>query len=206
MILAINTATIRNELTLISGSNSIPLAWPEKGREAEDLLPKIKSLLAEQKKRLHDLTGILAVTGPGSFSSLRVGVAAANALSYALNIPLRTLTTFALFDITIGADAILLSAGTDRVFLQQKSSSPTLLALSAAADILLKEKLTVAGDLTEEQISFFTAAGIVFPVAEKILSRLSYTTVAALPVIKIADVNYGQAAKISPSKHPLSFA
>lgn len=205
MFLAINTATMRNELTLIEKSASFPLSWPEKRREAEDLLPKIRSLLAEQGKRLHDLTGVLVITGPGSFSSLRVGVAAANALSYALNISLRALTTFALFDLATGAEAILLSAGPDRVFFQKKSSPPALFALAAAAAVLKTENLTVAGDLTDEQMRFFAAAGIVAPPAEKILPLLSHAVISALPIVKIADVNYGQEAKISTGKNPLSF-
>ena len=53
----------------------------------ERLMEIIEVLLKNQKKTLHDLTHILAVTGPGGFMSLRVAVSLANALSWSLKIP-----------------------------------------------------------------------------------------------------------------------
>lgn len=51
------------------------------------VLPLILELLNKHGCSLSDLTGIRVVVGPGSFTGLRVGVAVANALSYALKIP-----------------------------------------------------------------------------------------------------------------------
>lgn len=51
------------------------------------LLPMIVKILNKQKKEFSDLTGIEVNTGPGSFTGTRVGVAIANALGYALNLP-----------------------------------------------------------------------------------------------------------------------
>ncbi|MFA5799774.1 MAG: tRNA (adenosine(37)-N6)-threonylcarbamoyltransferase complex dimerization subunit type 1 TsaB [Candidatus Peribacteraceae bacterium] len=52
------------------------------------LLPKIEALLKEAGWTFGDLTHIAAVTGPGGFMSLRVGISLANALSWSLKIPL----------------------------------------------------------------------------------------------------------------------
>lgn len=51
------------------------------------LLPLIEKLLKSQKLDYKDLKGIEVEVGPGSFTGLRVGVSVANALAYALGIP-----------------------------------------------------------------------------------------------------------------------
>lgn len=51
------------------------------------LLPLIEKLLKSQKLEFKDLKGIEVETGPGSFTGLRVGVSVANALGFALKIP-----------------------------------------------------------------------------------------------------------------------
>ena len=57
---------------------------PDKSQQVLLLIDKI---LKEQKKKITDVTGIEVVTGPGSFTGLRVGVAVANALAFVLQIP-----------------------------------------------------------------------------------------------------------------------
>lgn len=52
------------------------------------LLPQIAKLLKKHNLSTKDLTGVEVNVGPGSFTGTRVGVAIANALSFALNIPL----------------------------------------------------------------------------------------------------------------------
>lgn len=51
------------------------------------LLPLIQKLLKNGRCELQDLTGIEVETGSGSFVGLRVGVSVANALGFALGIP-----------------------------------------------------------------------------------------------------------------------
>ena len=51
------------------------------------LLPLIEKLLKDQKLDYKDLEGVEVETGPGSFTGLRVGVSCANALGFALGIP-----------------------------------------------------------------------------------------------------------------------
>lgn len=51
------------------------------------LLPLIIKILKKNKLNFKDLSGIEVETGPGSFTGLRVGVSVAQALGYALNIP-----------------------------------------------------------------------------------------------------------------------
>jgi len=53
----------------------------------EYLLKSIEQILKRNKVKTADLAGIMAVTGPGPFTSLRITVAVANTLAYSLKIP-----------------------------------------------------------------------------------------------------------------------
>ncbi|MDE2025075.1 MAG: tRNA (adenosine(37)-N6)-threonylcarbamoyltransferase complex dimerization subunit type 1 TsaB [Patescibacteria group bacterium] len=89
----------RNVLFLDTASNKeITIGIEINGRKDEIIkileshrdqvvLPLILELLQKHGLQLRDLHEITVVTGPGSFTGLRVGVAVANALGYALQIP-----------------------------------------------------------------------------------------------------------------------
>ena|SRR3989344_5104494 len=59
----------------------------ETDKVSEFILLEIERLLKKSKIKLHDLEQISVNPGPGGFSSTRTGVAVANALAYALGIP-----------------------------------------------------------------------------------------------------------------------
>jgi len=56
-----------------------------KHHQAEKLLPTISKIIP--KNKLKYLKAIIVVTGPGAFTSLRIGITIANTLSYACKIP-----------------------------------------------------------------------------------------------------------------------
>lgn len=56
-------------------------------KQAEKLLPEIDKLLKKNKIKLSDLERIEVENRGGSFTALRIGVVTANALGYALGIP-----------------------------------------------------------------------------------------------------------------------
>ncbi|MBU2575631.1 tRNA (adenosine(37)-N6)-threonylcarbamoyltransferase complex dimerization subunit type 1 TsaB [Patescibacteria group bacterium] len=58
-------------------------------KHSEKLLKSIEMMLKSAKARLKDVCGILVVRGPGSFTSLRIGVATANALAFGLSVPIQ---------------------------------------------------------------------------------------------------------------------
>lgn len=89
MILALKTADNMTHLTVMDPQGKILAEknW-ESGRQlAEELLGRIITLLVSQSAGLADLTGLIVFQGPGSFTSLRIGIASVNALAYALAIP-----------------------------------------------------------------------------------------------------------------------
>jgi tRNA threonylcarbamoyladenosine biosynthesis protein TsaB len=56
-------------------------------QQAEKLVPAIAALLKSRKIKLSELQKIIVANRGGSFTALRIGVITANALAYALNIP-----------------------------------------------------------------------------------------------------------------------
>ena len=61
-------------------------------QQAEKLLPAVAKLLSALNCSLSDLKKIQVVVAGGSFTSLRIGVVTANALAYALNIPVEAVS------------------------------------------------------------------------------------------------------------------
>jgi tRNA threonylcarbamoyl adenosine modification protein YeaZ len=94
-ILAIDTATTRVVIATGSpdGVTDGVSTWTAGYRHGETLLPSIERFLGEQNIRRSRLTGIVVGTGPGAFTGLRVGVATAKGLAYALGIPLAGVST-----------------------------------------------------------------------------------------------------------------
>jgi len=88
MNLIINTAN-RDKLIVAIGDNKniIEKSLETSFHESEKLLPLIEKVLKKAKKKLKDIKKIIVVTGPGPFTSLRIGIAVANALSLSLEIP-----------------------------------------------------------------------------------------------------------------------
>ena len=54
--------------------------------QEQDVLAATDELLALEGKKLAEITAIEVNPGPGAFTSLRVGISVANALSYALKL------------------------------------------------------------------------------------------------------------------------
>lgn len=62
--------------------------WESGHALAEELLGFIHAKLIENHADWHDLTAITVMSGPGSFTGLRIGAAVANTLAHELHIPL----------------------------------------------------------------------------------------------------------------------
>jgi tRNA threonylcarbamoyladenosine biosynthesis protein TsaB len=89
-MLAIDTATEVATVALGDG-RSHPLAverWAAGHVHGERLLTSVRSVLRAGGVALGELGGLVVGTGPGSFTGLRVGLAAAKGLAYGLGIPL----------------------------------------------------------------------------------------------------------------------
>ena len=89
-LVAIDTATRRACIAIGDGVGA-PLAvrsWHAGYRHGEELLASLDDLLRDSGVGLGDLGGVVAGTGPGAFTGLRVGLATAKGLAYGLRIPI----------------------------------------------------------------------------------------------------------------------
>lgn len=87
MFLIIDTADSEKIFIALIKDNKILIKKELKARyrQAEILLPAINKLIKQYHHRA--IKGIIIVSGPGSFTSLRIGIATANTLGWVLNIP-----------------------------------------------------------------------------------------------------------------------
>jgi len=89
MILAINTASENVSIALYQpGKIAEEFSWISYRTQSAELLPKINQLLKDNDLTLKDIKKIAVFQGPGSYTGLRVGIAAANSLAVCLSIPI----------------------------------------------------------------------------------------------------------------------
>ncbi|MBL8799506.1 MAG: tRNA (adenosine(37)-N6)-threonylcarbamoyltransferase complex dimerization subunit type 1 TsaB [Planctomycetia bacterium] len=94
----------------------------EARRHARDLAPATAELLAEQGWRPRDLAAVFVSRGPGSYTGLRVGVASAQALAYAVGCAVLAVDTFDVLAMQAPSEAtslaVLADAQQDRLYVQ----------------------------------------------------------------------------------------
>ena len=86
-ILIIDTTSPLAALTLCVGDKQQRVPFTDRYNQSRDLPKFLQRLLRRDHSSLGALDAIAVVTGPGSFTSIRVGVSFANALAYGEGIP-----------------------------------------------------------------------------------------------------------------------
>ena len=89
MLLAIDTSTAQIGLALYDGT-SVPgeFVWHSGLHHTEELAPALADLLRRVGVKMESVTALGVALGPGSFTSLRVGLAFAKGLTLARHIPI----------------------------------------------------------------------------------------------------------------------
>jgi tRNA threonylcarbamoyladenosine biosynthesis protein TsaB len=88
VLLAIDTSTSWISLALYDGNFvRYEITWQSQHHHTIELAPAIETLFLNTGSNRHELSGLAVATGPGSFTSLRIGLAAVKGLSLALNLP-----------------------------------------------------------------------------------------------------------------------
>ena len=130
MLLAVDTSTAQVGLALYDGAQVIgEYAWRSSQRHTVELAPAIAELLARCGLSMNDVQALGVALGPGSFTSLRVGLSLVKGLSLSRHIPLIGIPTL---DILANAQvasklplAVAIQAGRGRFALGwYKRSSP----------------------------------------------------------------------------------
>lgn len=149
LVLCINTGTIETNLCLVKDSKVLAQeSWGDFAREAEMLIPSLNKMIDDARVKVSDLEGVFVISGPGSFSAIRVGVVTANTFSTNLGIPLFTINTFELMELMYkGYDQIALNGGGSTLIVKKDGEIETVRASEFKSD-----GLKIAADLTEKQL------------------------------------------------------
>ncbi len=137
--LVIETATAACSVALLDGGEVVAALDETVGRgHAERLVPQIAELLA--LAGMTRAASILVDCGPGSFTGVRVGLAAARALALAWGVPVRGCSSLALIAAAMlarndaEACAVALAGGHGELFVQRFAGRP-LRAMNALASL-----------------------------------------------------------------------
>ena len=112
LTLAFDTATSVATAALVRDGEVLG----ERISRAVRVLHDADELLRENGARRSELTGIVVGTGPGSFTGLRMGLAAARGLSFALDVPVAGIPTLAALAAGAPGAVPVVDAGRREVF------------------------------------------------------------------------------------------
>tara|TARA_B100001029_G_scaffold173780_1_gene173098 strand:+ start:57 stop:746 length:690 start_codon:yes stop_codon:yes gene_type:complete len=96
-VLAIDTSRFETRVGLQVGSTLIEKVCTEKMRASQELLSLIKGILDEADLLISQVDAIGVVTGPGSFTGVRIGIAVAQGLSAANSTKVVGVSSMALY-------------------------------------------------------------------------------------------------------------
>jgi tRNA threonylcarbamoyladenosine biosynthesis protein TsaB len=145
LMLAVDTSGRQGGITLARGDNHnfevIESASIEGGTFSAELIPQISDLLRRHYLIAKDLHGVVAVTGPGSFTGLRVGLTAVKGLSEVLQIPVAAVTSLELLlAATESAQMAAIDAGRNEVYVAWQKAGERQEGLLPFADAVESAK------------------------------------------------------------------
>lgn len=164
MLLAVDTSTAQVGLALYDGAQVLgEFAWRSGQRHTVELAPAISELLTRCGISMDDIRVVGVALGPGSFTSLRVGLSLVKGLALSRHIPLVGIPTL---DILAAAQAasklplgVAIQAGRGRFAMGWYKSSRNGWRAKAEARVVTVEKLideikspcTLCGEFTAEE-------------------------------------------------------
>jgi len=120
MLLAIDTSTAQVGLALYDGAQVLgEMTWTTRQHHTTELAPAVAGLLSRSDTPMDAVTALGVAIGPGSFTSLRVGLALAKGIALARHLPLLGISTL---DVIAAAQpagehplAVVIQAGRKRI-------------------------------------------------------------------------------------------
>ncbi len=165
MLLAVDTSTTQIGLALYDGNQVIgETLWHGKLRHTTTLAPAVAELLERTNTKIGDVDAIGIALGPGSFTSLRVGLAFVKGLALARHIPLIGIPTLDMLTAAqpardLGLVAVL-QAGRGRLAVSryhapdgqtwQPESEPTVMRIDELLESIHSPTI-VCGELSAEE-------------------------------------------------------
>jgi tRNA threonylcarbamoyladenosine biosynthesis protein TsaB len=94
MLLAVDTSTSQIGLALVDGAQVLAeFLWTGKARHSIELAPAVEKMLGQTGVKINQLKALGVATGPGSFTSLRVGLSFVKGLALACSLPVIGINT-----------------------------------------------------------------------------------------------------------------
>lgn len=155
-------------------------------QQSATLIPMIEQLLHENKLNYQNLSAIVTSVGPGSFTGIRIGLAAAKGLAYAAGIPVLGFTTLDILHHAIKDNPTprlaILNAGKGEVYYQYDGGTAQLGPMKQLLAEAPADPVTVAGNITIEKDGFIHSP-ITFPRADALagLAASGYPPLPATP-------------------------
>src|SRR5438067_12845042 len=114
VILAVDTSGKNGSLALVRFEGEIgrtlELLLLEGGAFSAQLIPQISALLVKQSLSKHQIDGFAVVSGPGSFTGLRVGLAAIKASAEVLQRPIAAVSLLEVVALATKGDGQIFAA------------------------------------------------------------------------------------------------
>lgn len=150
LTLGIDSAGLEMGVALARNGRVMATRKTSERRGQGEILPVfLDEMLAEAGATYADITDIAIVTGPGSFTGLRMGIAAAQGLSRATGCRLIGLDRFTLVAKGCGQAprlAIVLDSLRDELYVRFGNEEPVMLIAEQILSRVLAEGWSVAGD------------------------------------------------------------
>lgn len=156
-VLAVNTAAARLSLALAEGESGTAarVLFEAEVDEPRDqgnyMLQAITDWLAAQNIAFADLDLMLAVTGPGSFTGIRIGLAAMHGFALAADVELAGITSFALYAAAVPVATrhrlCVMESWREELYFQLDDGEPFNVAPAQAMAMLQARGITAA-DIT----------------------------------------------------------
>jgi tRNA threonylcarbamoyladenosine biosynthesis protein TsaB len=204
LLISIDTSGRKGSVALCRGDagrfETLQLVDLDGGTYSALLMPTIADLLQHNHFAKNDLDGFVVVSGPGSFTGLRVGLATVKGLCEALGKPLATVSALEAIAVTHGSGGVtvLLDAGRGEVYVGEYEVSAGSTRLEREFMMKLAEFAPDAKVLTPDKgvADVLEAAGVkvalVTPVHADEIGRIGLRKLLAGDVAEAAtvDVNY----------------
>jgi len=164
MLLAIDTSSAQIGLALIQGEQVLAeLSWTSATRHTRELAPAVANMLARCGRKMEEVKALGVALGPGSFTSLRVGLAFVKGLALARSLALIGVPTLDVVAAALPlADrklAAVLQAGRGRLALVWyapgedgwQAQGPAVVTTAAELEQKIHKPVIVCGELTAEE-------------------------------------------------------
>lgn len=199
LLLAVDTSGRQGGITLARGVSDrveiIESASIQGGTFSAELVPQISDLLRRYQLTAQQLQGLVAVTGPGSFTGLRVGLTAVKGLAEVLSLPIAAVTSLELLlaASSAGRDVIaVMDAGRGEVYSAIHSSREEVLMSLNEVIAIAKSHNWKALTADEHIAAKFDKAQIVTDRSTEVAARLGYSKLLAGETVDVLalDANY----------------